>query len=286
MPITPDYFHCITDQRFRGSVYEPEADTFLLLEALDNSSSLLRSMRPRRCVEIGCGSGTVITHLALVLAGVTSGGSAAQQRKGQNSTEQEKDSAYHPCMQEGSGVETEYHAVDMNPVALEATRITWDKTLTQLLGGDSKIELHLYQGDLFSPFVPEAVGAQEDHEHSFFDVILFNPPYVPTTMEELLCAEAQKGDISAAWCGGPRGRVVVDRFVEQLPLFLATYGICFIVAIHENDVPELMQLIRSVFGRAGEHDLVIEIVAERYTGEHLKVIRMMRGRQLTPLCPA
>nr|CCC96026.1 unnamed protein product [Trypanosoma congolense IL3000] len=258
MTSTPDYFHCITEDRFRNSVYAPEGDTFLFLEALDKDAHMLRALKPRRCVEIGCGSGTVISHLLVLLTG----GSRDQIMLG---NEVEK-------------ISTEFHVVDINPVALEATQITWDKTSKRVPGGDSLPPLHLHHGDLFSPFQPED-GAGDGKEVAPFDVVLFNPPYVPTTMEELHRAREQNDLITAAWCGGPRGRVVVDRFVPLLPRFVSERGLCYIVAIRENDVQELMEVIRRTFHNHRYGPVEVSIVAERYTGEHLKVIRVMCGNR-------
>ncbi|ORC88263.1 uncharacterized protein TM35_000171350 [Trypanosoma theileri] len=260
MSVTPDYFHCLTDTRFRSCVYEPEADTFLLLEALDKDAVLLRRMSPRRCVEVGCGSGTVISHLMLVLSGIA--GCA------EKLPEEEK----------VAGVK--YHGVDVNPVALEATEMTWSKTINQHFKGDEMPHLQLHQGDLFTPFEEESCSGEEG-SNATFDVILFNPPYVPTSMEEFLGAGTQGDFITAAWCGGPRGRIVVDRFISSLPKFLSSNGVCYIIAIKENDVPDMMKAICSAFENNTQYNdaISVDVVAERYTGEYLKVLRVIRRRQ-------
>ncbi|RNF27287.1 N5-glutamine methyltransferase MTQ2 [Trypanosoma conorhini] len=267
MTATPDYFHCIREPRFRANVYEPEADTFLLLETLDKDADLLRALRPRRCVEIGCGSGTVITHLQLVLAGASGGASGAQEERRLSSNS-------------GSAWRVQCHAVDINPVALEATSITW-RTSLQRLWGAAAPPLQLHHGDLFAPFQRDCTEGRRAAAAADFDVILFNPPYVPTSAEELESAGKEGSFIAAAWCGGPRGRVVVDRFVAQLPRFLSAGGVCYIVAIAQNDVPGLMETIRAAFAGAAQAaaEAVVEVAvaAERYTGEQLKVIRVQRG---------
>ena len=60
---TPEYSHV---SRFED-VYEPREDSFLLLDALEKDYKFLFSLKPDVCLEIGSGSGVVITFLASIL---------------------------------------------------------------------------------------------------------------------------------------------------------------------------------------------------------------------------
>lgn len=59
------------------AVYEPSDDTFLLLDALASDVACLRGQLPGVCLELGSGSGAVITGLSQILSRAGVPGSAA-----------------------------------------------------------------------------------------------------------------------------------------------------------------------------------------------------------------
>jgi methylase of polypeptide subunit release factors len=60
------------------------------------------------------------------------------------------------------------------------------------------------------------------------DVLVFNPPYVPTSAEEALEGQGA-ADLCAAWAGGPRGRVVLDRLLPRIGELLSPTGVFYLV---------------------------------------------------------
>jgi release factor glutamine methyltransferase len=55
-------------REFEGLVYKPADDSFLLVDALKEDLSYIKQdVKPRICLEIGCGSGIVITSVAVEL---------------------------------------------------------------------------------------------------------------------------------------------------------------------------------------------------------------------------
>lgn len=62
---TPNYSHL--SKRYSEDVYEPAEDTFLLLDALESDMQFLHQLRPSLCLEIGTGSGIVLTSLATII---------------------------------------------------------------------------------------------------------------------------------------------------------------------------------------------------------------------------
>jgi release factor glutamine methyltransferase len=93
-------------------------------------------------------------------------------------------------------------AVDSSRVAVAAVR------LGALVNGAAVEVLH---GDLFEP----VAGRR-------FDVILANPPYVPT-------AAGVSAPGSRAWDGGQDGRAVLDRLCREAPAHLRPGGDLFLV---------------------------------------------------------
>ena len=62
---TPVYSHL--SKKYSEDVYEPAEDTFLLLDALEADSNFLIELRPLICLEVGAGSGIVLTSLAKII---------------------------------------------------------------------------------------------------------------------------------------------------------------------------------------------------------------------------
>ncbi|MDO9324800.1 MAG: class I SAM-dependent methyltransferase [Methanoregula sp.] len=179
-----------------SQVYQPEADTFLLLE------SAKKELRPgERVLEIGTGSGFISRELAKV-----------------------------------SGVV----ATDINPHAVLCARCP----------GVDVVRSNLFAGI-----------------RGTFDLILFNPPYLPTQPEERI-----DDWLEYALDGGETGRMVIERFAADVGRVLAPDG-------------RILLLISSLTGLSEVNDLFSQYgftvsVASRQEieDEVLFVLRIVRVR--------
>ena len=63
--------------------------------------------------------------------------------------------------------------------------------------------------------VCDLVGPLAERLRGSVDVLVFNPPYVPTDEEEYQLS-VKTHDISAAWAGGPTGTAVLDRLIPHI----------------------------------------------------------------------
>ncbi|EKM83488.1 hypothetical protein AGABI1DRAFT_116996 [Agaricus bisporus var. burnettii JB137-S8] len=107
------------------------------------------------------------------------------------------------------------------------------------------------------------------------DVILFNPPYVPTMPEEAQNAQ-QVGSLSGAWAGGQDGMRVTNIFLDQVENLLSDDGRFYLVVLKQNNIPEVRQRMLQ------RHRLISEIVMQRRAGrEHLFVLRFTRGTPIS-----
>ena len=118
------------------NVYEPSDDTFLLCDAIENDREHLAITRPNIVLEVGCGSGCVITFLSMLL--------------------------------KEEGVPTVSLATDINPFAAACARRT---------AAANNVHIDVILTNL--------VAAVHERLYHKIDVLVFNPPYVPTPSEEI-----------------------------------------------------------------------------------------------------
>lgn len=99
------------------------------------------------------------------------------------------------------------------------------------------------------------------------DVLVFNPPYVPTEETETLNNRDCK--INLSWAGGKHGRKLIDRFLNQyvVDLLSKPYGVAYLVALEQNNIRELQNLLI-------DHDIRGSVAIDRQAGaEHLYIIK-------------
>lgn len=104
-----------------------------------------------------------------------------------------------------------------------------------------------------------------------FDVILFNPPYVPTDQHELEHAIAER-DIYASWAGGKDGREVIDKFLATVNYFLSDRGIVYLVTLETNKPNEII----SIAEVQGLH--ACQVLKRRAGIETLYILRLGKRR--------
>ncbi|KAK7791010.1 hypothetical protein R5R35_007903 [Gryllus longicercus] len=147
------------------------------------------------------------------------------------------------------GAEVFCLAIDINQAACSATNCT---------AKENGVKVDVINGDLVTPL--RGVCA--------VDLLVFNPPYVPTPHCEVITSLEEP--LTRAWAGGERGREVMDRLFPLLPEVLAPQGLFYMVAIENNDVPQ----IREVLSALGFQSHVVK--QRRVRGEHLVVLRCQK----------
>ena len=170
-------------------MYEPDEDSYLLIDALNMETSFLaEQLKPKSVLEVGVGSGAVINSLWLML-----------RRK--NFKELSS------CLFKGT---------DINPAAIECASKVRDLNKTTV-----------------DFILTERSDGYLENLDGKVDVLIFNPPYVETSEEELLEAQSKRG-IEASCSGGKEG---IQLLTEMLPSFekmLSSAGVMYLLLISDN----------------------------------------------------
>ncbi|XRO76748.1 HemK2/MTQ2 family protein methyltransferase [Methanocaldococcus sp. 10A] len=110
--------------------------------------------------------------------------------------------------------------VDINPYAVELA-----KENAKL----NNVDIICLESDLF-----ENVTGK-------FDVILFNPPYLPTSDEDKIDSY-----LNYAFDGGKNGRGILDRFIDNLPNYLKKGGVVQILQSSLTGEEETINKLKSL----------------------------------------
>lgn len=200
-------------------VYEPCDDSFALVDALLADRTNLLDRRPMFCIEVGSGSGYVITSLAIML-------------------------------RQGEGVGgINYFATDINPHAVRVTSET--------------LQAHGIHAEVICDDV--ATSGLEKRLGGKVDVMVVNPPYVPTPEDEV-----GRNGIASAWAGGENGRTVIDKILPVADKLLSDKGCLYMVTLTANNPSQICLVMR-------KKGYASRIVVQRSTEEEsLHVIKFWR----------
>uniref|UniRef100_A0A7S1HUZ6 Methyltransferase small domain-containing protein n=1 Tax=Eutreptiella gymnastica TaxID=73025 RepID=A0A7S1HUZ6_9EUGL len=212
---TPNTDH-LFEPRFEKDVYHPCADSFTMMDALEEDLQFILHRRPTVCLEVGSGSGVITAFLQRRL------------------TECQHHCAYLSC--------------DINDKAAQASVITYHT---------NDVPCDMLLSDFGQALLPRL--------HWGVDVLLFNPPYVPTGPDEL-----HSSGIEAAWAGGMDGMEVVDAFLPIADRLLAPQGLFYLVLIEQNKPKQLLSRVLETYGWQGE------IIFRHQCGERLYILRFFR----------
>ena len=109
--------------------------------------------------------------------------------------------------------------------------------------------------------------------HAEVDVVICNPPYVPTDEDEM-----QGFGISVSWAGGKHGREVIDMLMPTVAMTLAPGGLFYLVCIAENDPVEILAIGESL-------GLSAQTARREQRGmEELWILRFQREQTPPTLC--
>lgn len=138
------------------------------------------------------------------------------------------------------------YAVDINEDAIAATQSTFIH---------NKVKHH-------ECLCMDLVSAVKERLKGKVDVLIFNPPYVPTPPSEL------KGyGIERSWAGGKDGREILDQLIPDVADLLSDTGSFYLLLLKANKPAEVSELLLT-------YGLVGKLVLERRSQlEQLCVIR-------------
>ncbi|AFZ81338.1 hypothetical protein BEWA_007470 [Theileria equi strain WA] len=241
MSNTIDYSH-MDNSTYKENVYTPSEDTFFFVDILKEDIPRILALEPLFVLEVGSGSGYISTYLLKLFESHLSNGSNV------------------PLALESEIVRTDHSeaiqhlpflvAVDINNRANESTMDMFKLNSVSSYSDVVCIDL---------------LG--ESTVNRFFDLVLFNPPYVP-------CEYGLSGSqnlIDCAWNGGINGAEVIVSFIESVGSYLSENGVVYLLVEKRNKIDTIIRIVEDNGFKANL------IGTRKIIGETLSMIRFSRS---------
>lgn len=227
---TPSYSH-LTSQDY-NHVYEPAEDSFILLDALELELPFLLDKKPSICLEIGPGSGIIISALAKYLNYQAQG----------------------------------FFAVDINKFACDATARTSkaNNVNVEIIKMDLLTSFKPNSIDLLvfnPPYVPTPTDDGERNipeQNKFYD----------KDAESVYKTHDDEKMLIKSWAGGADGCEIINRVIFNLEHLLAPNGVFYLLIIRDNNPEKIKKDLNNMGYQAqqvidrkirGEHLIVLKI---------------------------
>lgn len=247
---TPSTSHVSFD-----SIYEPAEDSFLVLDTLSlpaETTFLKERFPPDRpsplLLEIGTGSG-------VILAFVTANAAALFGRS-----------------------DLSLLGTDINILAARASHRTAERSLP-----DGRADRNARPG-LLDTLAADLAGPIKDHE---IDVLIFNPPYVPTESlpagpesgerDSLSAQDVREHDsklLELSYAGGADGMEVTNRLLEQMPSVLSSRGVAYVLLCAQNKPEDVKARVRDWPGEWSAE--TVGSSGKKAGWERLSIVRVWR----------
>jgi release factor glutamine methyltransferase len=114
-------------------------------------------------------------------------------------------------------------------------------------------------------FISDLFSNKKVFKNRKFDLIQFNPPYLPTSKDEKI-----KGNLNFAFDGGKSGRETIDRFLEEFEKYLNAGGILLLVDSSLGNTNKTLEKLKA-------QGFNVELIASKpFFFEKLSVIKASR----------
>jgi release factor glutamine methyltransferase len=120
------------------------------------------------------------------------------------------------------------HAIDVDPIAIQVAA----ENARAILG---EINANFYV----------SLCAAQDYSETNFDVIVANPPYIPSADYEHLDASVKNYESVHALCGGHDGMDVIRTILQQLPTWASSEGATCYMEVDPSQPVMIQQFIES-----------------------------------------